>query len=74
MCALTEMGESMTSCQNLSGRTKDWPEPVNEEPDTEQLTRWALDSVVEATDGCSVEPDGVCPHGHPSWFLRLGLI
>ncbi len=27
-----------------------------------------------ATDGCSVEPDGTCPHGHPSWALVLGLI
>lgn len=64
----------MTSYQNSSGRAKEWPEPIDDEPDTEQLTRWAMDSVVGATDGCQVEPDGVCPHGHPSWFLRLGLI
>ena len=24
--------------------------------------------------GCWVEPDGTCPHGNPSWLLKLGLI
>jgi hypothetical protein len=28
----------------------------------------------EALDGCPVEPDGICPHGHPSWLRYLGLI
>jgi hypothetical protein len=28
----------------------------------------------EATDGCWVEPDGICPHGHPSWLLYFGLV
>lgn len=51
-----------------------WPEPEDDEPDDEQLMAWVTDSVVAATDGCAVEPDGVCPHGHPSWLLRLGLI
>lgn len=51
-----------------------WPEPVEEEPTIELLGRWGFDGVVEATDGCSVEPDGVCEHGYPSWFLYLGLI
>lgn len=27
-----------------------------------------------AEDGCSVEPDGICPHGKRSPLLRLGLI
>ena len=26
------------------------------------------------TDGCRVEPDGICPHGHKSWLLELGYI
>ena len=30
--------------------------------------------LAEATDGCVIEPDGVCEHGHPSWLLELGLI
>ena len=34
------------------------------------------DSVVPAccSDGCEVEPDGRCPHGHPSVLLELGVI
>lgn len=51
-----------------------WPEPTTEEPDLETLAEWMEDTLCEATDGCIVEHDGVCPHGHPSWFLYLGLI
>lgn len=28
----------------------------------------------EASDGCIVEPDGICPHGRPSPLLVLGVI
>jgi hypothetical protein len=51
-----------------------WPEPTEEEPSMEQLEEWGFDGVVEATDGCRVEPDGVCDHGYPSWFIQLGVI
>ncbi len=52
-----------------------WPEPTTDEPDFATLEQWMIeDGGCEATDSCWVEPDGVCPHGHPSWFLRLGLI
>ncbi len=54
--------------------SKPWPEPTTPEPDESELEEWSLDGVADATDGCSVEPDGECPHGHPSWILRLGLI
>jgi hypothetical protein len=43
-------------------------------PDMETLHEWIIDSVCDATDGCQVEPDGRCEHGHQSWLLRLGLI
>ena len=33
-----------------------------------------LDGGCEATDGCWVELDGVCPHGRPSIVLAAGLI
>jgi hypothetical protein len=29
---------------------------------------------VQATDGCQTEVDCLCPHGHPSWPLQLGLV
>lgn len=42
-------------------------------PSVEQLEAWADDGVCEATDGCTVESDGYCEHGCPSWLLKLGL-
>ena len=55
-------------------RTKVYPEPTTVEPDFADLQDWDFDGGCEATDGCWVEPDGVCEHGHPSWLLWLGLI
>lgn len=43
-------------------------------PSLAQLEAWADDGICEATDGCIVEPDGICPHGCESWLLVLGLI
>jgi hypothetical protein len=52
-----------------------WPAPTEPEPTEEDLTRWEFDEgECNATDGCWVEPDGTCPHGHPSWMIYLGLI
>ncbi len=43
-----------------------WPEPTEEAPGLEQLAEWESEGGCEATDGCWVEPDGVCEHG---WLL-----
>ena len=43
-------------------------------PDLDTLAYWLWDGVAEATDGCVVELDGTCPHGHRSWLRELGLI
>lgn len=43
-------------------------------PDMEELMELSNDGGCEATDGCWVEPDGICPHGHKSWMLILGFI
>lgn len=43
-------------------------------PDWETLTDWVDDGGCEATDGCWVEVDGVCPHGKRSWALVMGLV
>ena len=51
-----------------------YPEPTTDVPSIEQLEFYLYDGVSEATDGCSVEPDGCCTHGHPSWILILGSI
>jgi hypothetical protein len=51
-----------------------YPPPTEPQPPVEDLMAMDFDGVCEATDGCTVEPDGHCPHGHPSWLLRLGMI
>lgn len=51
-----------------------WPEPSVPEPEFVALALFLYDAVAISTDGCLVEPDGVCQHGHPSWLRRLGVI
>jgi hypothetical protein len=43
-------------------------------PSVRKLQRWVEDGVARALDGCDVEPDGTCLHGHPSWLLVLGYV
>ena len=51
-----------------------YPKPTEHEPSMSQLRDWNYDGGCESTDGCWVEPDGECEHGHPSWLLHMGLI
>ena len=49
--------------------------PTTDEPTVEQLVEWAdVDGGCEVTDGCWVEADGECDHGHVSWQRYWGLI
>jgi hypothetical protein len=59
------------SCGRLKGEKH---KATEKKPSMKQMEHWLNDGVAEATDGCNVEPDGICPHGHSSWFLVLGLI
>jgi hypothetical protein len=43
-------------------------------PSLDALEDAVYDGESTATDGCTVDPDGRCEHGHPSWLLVLGLI
>lgn len=43
-------------------------------PSEATMNRWVDDCVAKATDGCRVEPDGICVHGHQSWLSVLGYI
>ena len=58
---------------------REYPTPTVEVSD-EELHDMAFEALfgtaagVDATDGCFVEPDGVCPHGHPSILLAKGMI
>ncbi len=51
-----------------------FPSPTTPEPEIEEMQEWVEEGFAEATDGCEVEPDGTCEHGHPSWLTVLGLI
>lgn len=55
-------------------RPNKFPKPTEPEPSLEELEQFVMDSVCDATDGCSVEPDGECEHGHVSWLVYLRLI
>jgi hypothetical protein len=49
-------------------------EKCKKPPTLKTLTKWSMDGVAKATDGCKVEPDGTCPHGKKSWLLVMGVI
>lgn len=56
-------------------RLSEYPKPTVPPPSEEQLIEALMDlGECETTDGCVVEPDGFCHHGHPSWLIRLGMI
>ena len=34
-----------------------------------------VDDMIECLDGCELfEPDGICPHGSPTWLIAVELI
>ena len=63
-----------TTCESCGALPGEPHKVVGDRPTMEDLEEWTYDSVCEATDGCIVEPDGRCEHGHRSWLLVLGMI
>lgn len=59
------------SCHRLMGEKH---KTVTKRPTMASMNRWISNAVAKATDGCEVEPDGICEHGHSSWLLVLCLI
>jgi hypothetical protein len=49
-------------------------EPCDAPPTLATMERWSDNGIARATDGCRVEPDGTCCHGHKSWLLVMGCI
>lgn len=47
---------------------------TNKQPSLKTMERWVSNGIAKATDGCKVEPDGICPHGFNSWLIELGYI
>lgn len=64
----------MTFDAMVIGSACGYKKPTTKAPSLKTMERWMCDGVAKATDGCRVEPDGVCCHGHTSWLLQLGLI
>jgi hypothetical protein len=51
-----------------------WPDPIAPEPEAAKLLEWEAEGRCQATDGCWVAQEGICPHGYPSWALWLGML
>lgn len=47
--------------------------PTVKRPSMRTIEKMFDEGVSKATDGCTVEPDGVCQHGHQSWCALLGV-
>lgn len=65
---------SIVRTQSLGAMMPTTTNDREEEPTIEELEEWSFSGIAEATDGCKVEPDGICEHGCESWLLKLGLI
>ena len=66
--------QKATGCETCGRKKGQRHVAITERPSIAKMERWMNNSGAEATDGCWVEQDGFCPHGHASWVLRLGLI
>jgi len=40
----------------------------------DEIFSMLADGVCETADGCSVEPDGICPHGYLSPLILMGVM
>lgn len=43
-------------------------------PSQSLMERWVDQGFARTTDGCKVEPDGICEHGKESWLIVYGVI
>jgi len=65
---------AVETCRTCHRKYGELHKATGRSPSLAKLERWSNDGVAKATDGCRVEPDGVCEHGHVSWLRRLGYI
>ena len=63
---------TVAECESCGRKYGERHQATMRAPDVEEIAEMMDDAT--ATDGCAVEPDGICPHGHQSWLLRLGMI
>jgi hypothetical protein len=64
--------------QNIVELQKKYPQhkiqACKKMPSMKTMEKYSNDGIAKATDGCKVEPDGECCHGHKSWLLVIGVI
>ena len=65
---------SVPVCSKCGRKRGEKHKATTKAPSIKTMERWTSDGVARATDGCRVEPDGICQHGHMSWIMRLGYI
>lgn len=65
---------NVSECPKCHRKNGERHKAVGKRPTIKCMERWSNDGVAKATDGCRVEPDGVCEHGHSSWMLVVGVI
>jgi len=65
---------SVSKCSKCSRGMGEKHKAIGKRPSFATMTRWMDNGIAKSTDGCKVEPDGTCSHGHSSWMLVLGLI
>jgi hypothetical protein len=73
---LPEPQEAVTGKVIPSYTSEPTTKPKLRPPDMETLIEWEAEGGCEAAcpHRCWVEPDGHCPHGNPSWLLKMGFI
>jgi hypothetical protein len=64
------MKQEITNPQNLISV----PKKQKKVPSIKTMEKWMMNGIAKATDGCKVEPDGICPHNCNSWLIELGMI
>ena len=69
-----EIEMSTKTCPRCAGDTTVKHKATTKAPSIATMERWSNDGVAKATDGCRVEPDGKCEHGHSSWIRMMGYI
>jgi len=57
-----------------TGKPKERHKATGKAPSVATMMKWSDNGIAKATDGCKVEPDGTCPHGHTSWMRIVGVI
>ncbi len=65
---------SVDKCRSC-GRTRgERHKATRKTPSLATMNRWVSEGYALATDGCKVDPDGSCEHGHLSYLRIFGWI